>query len=166
VVSERFADQIFALAFAECWKAADFKVNAELIDVDRRRTRALSFSALAQEDEVFSKKPRLVLKILSVTVCGLLSVTPAAAVKSVNAIPIDGVPINGKTIRDIVVNETHVTGPRVASTPIRQMPVNQANLSGKGINGVSFNAMSNKWTFDHWRVKRAEDFEIHKPIAQ
>jgi hypothetical protein len=146
--------------------SADFKVNEALIDVDRPRARAVRFSDVRWEDEMFSKRPRLVLNVVSALVCGLLYLTPAAAIESVNAIPIDGVPINGKSIPDIAVNDTHVTGPDVAGTPIRQTPANQANLSGTAINGVSFNAMSNKWTFDHWRVKRAPVVERHKHILQ
>ncbi|MGZ5960237.1 MAG: hypothetical protein ACXWLE_04015 [Rhizomicrobium sp.] len=115
---------------------------------------------------MFSKRQRLVLNIVSALVCGLLYVTSAAAIESVNAIPIDAVPINGKSIPDIAVNDTHVTGPDVAGTPIRQTPANQANLSGTAIIGVSFNAVSNKWSFDHWRVKRAPVVERHKHILQ
>jgi hypothetical protein len=115
---------------------------------------------------MFSKWIGLVPKATCATVCAFLSVTPAAAVKSVNAISIDGTPINGQRFDGIRVRETHVAGPRVASTPIPQTPTNQSNLQGTPINGVPFNAISNRWGFDHWKTRRNRNVGTRKPELQ
>ena len=74
---------------------------------------------------MFQPSKNVVPKLTCAIVCALLSITPAAAVKSVNAISIDGTPINGQRFDGLRVGGTHVTGPQVASTPIAQTPINR-----------------------------------------
>jgi len=115
---------------------------------------------------MFQPSKNVVPKLTCAIVCALLSIAPAAAVKSVNAISIDGTPINGQRFDGLRVGGTHVTGPQVASTPIAQTPINPTNLQGTPINAVPFNAISNKWGFDHWKNGRNRYVGLRKPVVQ